>query len=1100
MAGKAQLKLDLIVDDKGSVVVKGFSDKTSRYLSDGAKSVESFTSKLMSMHGVLLTLAGGYGLAQIAGEALDVAASFEQMEIKLDALTKGRGTETLDKINKWALDMPVNTRKAVDTFTMMQAMGLDPTIAKMQTLVDVSSIFGEETMPRVARALGQMATLGKLSAEELNQMSEAGINARKYLTEAFGMTVEELQKSQHSIEEIIDAIWKGLDADYSGAAKAAMDSWAGLTATFKSYMEEMARVLMDAGVFEALKEGMGEINDELKEWIENNKELLAQDVGAFAGDVATVFGALAKTIQFSLSTMQAFLRQWNDFVHSMKLGEVVGDMLRAVDDLSVAMRIGNFKAIQEEWEAINKEAEKYYKEVTKATGAVKKLAGAMKEDGSAYEPFAAVGTQIEKSTKKAKAFKGEFAQILDMIKEADALAKNARPPEEYIDFWRRQAAEIDAVIDRTQDLGDAAFDMEDVWKAAFESMGSVVDDLLVGLITGTNDFKDLFIGVVSEVAAFAGTAAGLAVTGGNPIGGFIGGTLGKLFGAGIDAIFGGEATKYEETTGAKVGWTGTGFDVASGFSASNEYGGGLASSLNQYINTTLKDINDQIAAALEYATPEQAAQIAAATGGIDLGALYNSGFYGFSISEQSKDRGADLDQIINHIQGQIDAATGGLMDLAGSIETAGEAAGDAADVIESEFVDLSRTIGRAAVESVRGYDRMISDIERQAAADISPWSSLRGGVSSYAMSAGRGGWGAADYAQRLGELTRADEQSLTVLQEQFDVLKQIEQLTQQEVQQNEVLIASLGDTILRVTGGDLAAVQSAGFYGSRYSSLLSSARGGDQDSATALNAFVSEYLDFMGSYGGNYKDLTAQVVQDLTGVKEFFETGNDLATNEMLLQTSMSTNDLLSALLHKSDETIAAIRADAAAATAAAGAAKDAEIAAAIGTLKSSLVAQGVNPTDFAPYADQMAQQYLAANPDVNQFWYDHPGAGGASNVTDWAKVHYSQHGQGEGRNFYSQNFETWARGYLGLASGGSFPGGSVRVVGEAGPELAYFKKPGTVISNQDVLAALSQGGGGKEIVVHTHVHLSEREIGRSVAKQMHTNRDLITSVQAIAR
>ena len=57
----------------------------------------------------------------------------------------------------------------------------------------------------------------------------------------------------------------------------------------------------------------------------------------------------------------------------------------------------------------------------------------------------------------------------------------------------------------------------------------------------------------------------------------VGGFLGKFFGAGIDAIFGGEPTKYEETTGAKVGWSGTGFDLASSFSASNEHGGILAS-------------------------------------------------------------------------------------------------------------------------------------------------------------------------------------------------------------------------------------------------------------------------------------------------------------------------------------------------------------------------------------------------------------------------------------------------------------------------------------------------------------------------------------------
>jgi len=126
--------------------------------------IKSITSSVFSLHGSLALLAGGYGFVSVARGAINVASSFEQMQIKLDALTRGKGVETLERINKWALDMPVDTRQAVDTFAMMQAMGLDPTIEKMETLVDVASIFGDDAMPRVARAMGQMQTLGKISA------------------------------------------------------------------------------------------------------------------------------------------------------------------------------------------------------------------------------------------------------------------------------------------------------------------------------------------------------------------------------------------------------------------------------------------------------------------------------------------------------------------------------------------------------------------------------------------------------------------------------------------------------------------------------------------------------------------------------------------------------------------------------------------------------------------------------------------------------------------------------------------------------------------------------------------------------------------------
>ena len=337
-------------------IVLAAKDVTGKAFTTLKGKMAALTKSVFSLQGGLVALAGAYGLKMAATAALDVAASFEQMQVKLDALTKGKGAETLDKINAWALEMPVNTRKAVDTFAMMQAMGLDPTIEKMQTLVDTSSIFGEETMPRVARALGQMATLGKLSAEELNQMSEAGINARKYLTEAFGMTVQELQKSQVSIEEIIDAIWQGLDADFGGAAKKAQDSWQGMVLTFKSYMEEILKQIMDAGVFELIKSHLEDVNKGLKEWIENNDALIRQKVPEylnaigtgirFVGDVLSVIIQTGRNLDDVLGISEAY-RSIQNF---KKAFAEIGAVLSGEKNWNTGLPAGTADRISEEFD------------------------------------------------------------------------------------------------------------------------------------------------------------------------------------------------------------------------------------------------------------------------------------------------------------------------------------------------------------------------------------------------------------------------------------------------------------------------------------------------------------------------------------------------------------------------------------------------------------------------------------------------------------------------------------------------------------------------------------------------------------------------------
>ena len=257
----------------GDVVValKANTTDFTRGIKRADMRLQKFQKSLFGLKSAMFAFAGAYGLKRVSSGFLEVASSFEAMEIKLDTLTKGKGTETLERINAWALEMPVNTQEAVAAFTRMQAMGLDPTIDKMQTLVDVSSIFGDEALGRVSLALGQMSSLGKINAQDLNQLAQVGINARKMLKDAFDMSVEEIQRSGMDIQEVIEVIWQGLDANFSGAAKKSMTSWRGLMATFKSYLVEFQRYVMKSGVFQALKEQIMEVNAVLKQMFDSGE-------------------------------------------------------------------------------------------------------------------------------------------------------------------------------------------------------------------------------------------------------------------------------------------------------------------------------------------------------------------------------------------------------------------------------------------------------------------------------------------------------------------------------------------------------------------------------------------------------------------------------------------------------------------------------------------------------------------------------------------------------------------------------------------------------------------------------------------------------------
>ncbi len=89
---------------------------------------------------------------------METGVSMDRMRMSLDTITRGRGAEWFDKLNKWAMTMPINTEKAIESFSMMRAMGLTPTIKDMTTLVDTTNALGgsPEIMEGISRALGQI--------------------------------------------------------------------------------------------------------------------------------------------------------------------------------------------------------------------------------------------------------------------------------------------------------------------------------------------------------------------------------------------------------------------------------------------------------------------------------------------------------------------------------------------------------------------------------------------------------------------------------------------------------------------------------------------------------------------------------------------------------------------------------------------------------------------------------------------------------------------------------------------------------------------------------------------------------------------------------
>ncbi|MEW6427332.1 MAG: tape measure protein [Thermodesulfobacteriota bacterium] len=351
MSDKVQLIIEVDAA-KGTAAITGFTndvvEKTKSMSSramDKLKSLEEgfrrgiggaigwVADKLTSLKTLAVGALTGWGLKSLADSFVTVGSSMDQMKLSLDTITKGQGDEWFEKLNDWALKMPINTERAIQSFTMMRAMGLKPSIADMTTLVDTTSALGgqADTLEGIARALGQIQTKGKVSAEELMQLAERGIPVYEILREKLHLTQEDLGNiGAKGIEAstAIAAIMQGLEERFGGQSAKIQNSWAAMVESLTSYWTEFRRLVMDSGVMDWLEEKLAGVIRIIDDWRASGQ------FEAYAREMAQqVIGALQAIWDYGVRFYQWWLENHDRVIEAGKrLLDRLGEIYRTIVD------------------------------------------------------------------------------------------------------------------------------------------------------------------------------------------------------------------------------------------------------------------------------------------------------------------------------------------------------------------------------------------------------------------------------------------------------------------------------------------------------------------------------------------------------------------------------------------------------------------------------------------------------------------------------------------------------------------------------------------------------------------------------------------------
>ena len=302
---------------KATSGIKGFADKCNKMT--GALSAIA----AVQLGSVFTGMAGGILNMGIA--SVQAAAQMRQYEIAFQTMLKSAeaGAQMLRDLQQFAAETPFDVPGVVSAGQQLMAFGFkaEEIIPMLTHLGDAASGLGlgTEGVSRLAYALGQMQTSGKLNAQDMMQLTSAGIAAWDMLAQAAGKTVAEMKdlcsKGAIDSKAAVQTIVAGMNEQFGGMMAKTSDEVAGLLANIEetagNTSAAVGKYLTEAfnikGILKDVSDRLGEFQQKMQTATEQGKSLgdvikecvpatVIGVIGAFAAVLAVVTVAAVVTL------------------------------------------------------------------------------------------------------------------------------------------------------------------------------------------------------------------------------------------------------------------------------------------------------------------------------------------------------------------------------------------------------------------------------------------------------------------------------------------------------------------------------------------------------------------------------------------------------------------------------------------------------------------------------------------------------------------------------------------------------------------------------------------------------------------------------------
>lgn len=293
----------------------------STVATNAGKKISGAGESLMNVGGTLtqgITLPMAAAVAAVGGFALSTASAAETTEISFTTMlgSAEAANDMMGQLADFAASTPFELSGLQTATRQLLAYGFtaDEVVPMLTAVGDATAALGtgQAGIEAVTRALGQMQTRGKVSAEEMLQLTEAGIPAWEYLARAIGTdtagAMQAVTDGAIDAQTGIDALTKGMEEDFGGMMESQSKTVAGLMSNLADAIQQPLMELRNSDAYDAFADALEKVVDAAGPLVESMLPLMEDGLSGLAGMMDSAAASMEQFASMSTESKKELLQ------------------------------------------------------------------------------------------------------------------------------------------------------------------------------------------------------------------------------------------------------------------------------------------------------------------------------------------------------------------------------------------------------------------------------------------------------------------------------------------------------------------------------------------------------------------------------------------------------------------------------------------------------------------------------------------------------------------------------------------------------------------------------------------------------------------------